>query len=378
MISINRILQLTVLVLLFLSISCDNSKQNESQSRSQESETQLDEDSSPEEAIGESVTEYSIKLNDHSIPLNISETFKEYAENAIPDNLSLNSSEITVSEQIEANLLYFDSAHFYLEFNDIGYRYMAIYDWSGENLATSLLIDPGIKGFSSASKALIAPGHFRLVYTMKDDSKIYKHYTLDIDSKKIIEVSSPKTVLDYFVLLPEKYLSQYFNGHINLYPNLFKGSDWYHTFISKSYASVVDFKNGYLKLISTMAVFQSDQGHLFVLNNSAGGTCETFIFNYFLKYDQEKRLFTEIEPTSILPDINKYDLFMEPAEIEKHFKVDEIALWFKPPQFGTVMSVDGFIDECGIDDESKLTLITNKKTMKLKWNKVNSKFEILE
>lgn len=378
MILTNRILQPTIIVFLFISISCDNSKQNESQTESQEIETQLDEDLSPEEANEESKSEYFIKLNDQTIPLNISETFEEYAVNAIPKNLNLNSSEITVSEHLKANLLYFDSAHFYIEFNENGYRYMAIYDWSGENLATSLLIDPGIKGFSSASKALIAPGHFRVVYTMKDDSKIYKLYTLDIDSKNIIEVKRPRTVLDYFVLLPEKYLSQYFNGHINLYPNLFNSSDWYHTYISKSYASVIDLKNGYLRLISTMTMFQSDQGQLFVLNNSAGGTCETFIFTYFLKYNQKKRLFVEIERSSILPEINKYELFMEPAEIEKHFKEDEIALWFKPPQFGTIMSVDGFIDECGIDDESKLALIANKKTMKLKWNKVNSKFETFE
>ena len=76
--------------------------------------------------------------------------------------------------------------------------------------------------------------------------------------------------------------------------------------------------------------------------------------------------FTSIPEDDILPKIDKFSLFEQPDSVSKYFKADNIQLRFLPPRHGTVMKLEPYIDDCGIEDQKILDLIYSQKPVNLK------------
>ena len=201
-----------------------------------------------------------------------------------------------------------------------------------------------------------------------------RHFQIEPEGR-IEEVTTPKSVIDYFCILPDNYLYQYFNGSIQLFPDLLDGYYWHHTYVSKFFNSLVDIKNGYIDLITKMALFRTDKAPYFILNNSAGGTCETYYFNHIITYDEGIGRFRELENNELMPSIDKLSFFQNPAIIEGNFSLENIQLIYDVPRFGTVMKVRPYIDECGVEDDGILSAISNFIIKEFKWNCTKIKFE---
>ncbi len=329
----------------------------------------------------------SVSIKGNDMRLEVRDHIKEYLTNPFPEKTIIDLEGISFSAVETATIVFSDSAKYIVEIITGDGTNISVHDRLGNQLGSAEIFNNKTNSvYTHYQYFIITPNDIRIhVWNYKDNESVGERYHANIENEEYLhfnineqgmirKVEKPQNILDYFSILPTEYLYQYVEGYNQLFPDLKDGSDWYHIYISKYISTLIDKKNGYIDLISTMAMFKANDVPYFVLTNSAGGTCETFLFYYFLTYNQNTNQFTLLSEDDILPKIDKFSLFEQPKLIGENFNADNIQLRFLPPRHGTIMKLEPFIDECG-KDNGILELISQKKSIDLKWNSTLMKFE---
>jgi hypothetical protein len=354
--------------------------------RTTEKEEKIPEITAPVDTLNK-YNKLIISINGGNTKLDVLDHIKEYSTNPFPEKTIISLMGFSIKELKSTTVIYSDSIKYYVAIESENGLYISIQDRQGNQLGSGEIFSKkNNAGYANYNYFLITPNDIRInVWNNKNNNEMtgdypiienedYLHIRID-DKGRFSKIDKPKNIVDYFCILPNGYLCNYVEVMQCSFTDLKDGNDWYCINKSKAYQPIVDNKNGYVDLKSRMAQFNANGIPYFVLTNSAGGTCESFLYHHFFTYDAKTNLFTNIPDNDILPEIDKFELFKQPDLIREKFKEDKIQLNFIPPRYGTTMKLEPYIDECGVEDAVVLNLIHQIKPIGLKWNKTIAKFE---
>lgn len=181
----------------------------------------------------------------------------------------------------------------------------------------------------------------------------------------ISAATPPKTVLDYYHLLPKPY------------------RNYYGDFVGEQLK--VDIRNGYVVVkvdgwnepVFEMALFRDAQGEaLFVVTNLQYDHVCIFYKSYALRYQDGKWL-----ETDALPQLEPKDFFTQKEDIAVLQKVPNYySLHYRPPHYGTELKVS-FGELCDVVDEvlntedyARFINLKTDKVHHLRWNRKRGVF----
>ena len=378
-----RLASISIFGLIVLCISCTNKPGNTDEKAGGISEVETTVE------IENKSGQLLLSVSGDNTKLEILDHIEKYSTNTFPEETIIDSEGISFSEVESATIVFSDSAKFIVEIKTIDGTNISVHDRFGNQLGSAEIFNKKSNPvYTHYNYYIITPNDIRIhVWNYKNgelgrfqyaniENEEYLHLNIN-EQGMISKVEKPQHILDFFSILPRGYLFEYINGEIQLFPDLKDSYFWYHTYVSKEFPAIIDKKNGYIELISTMALFNANGVPYFVLVNSAGGTCETFYYHFFLTYDEKTNQITRVSDNDILPRIDKFDLYEQPDSVRENFKEENIQLQFLPPRYGTIMKLEPYIDDCGVEDYEKFGLMTQRKPIGLKWNRTLAKFEIV-
>ena len=331
-------------------------------------------------------SQLSLSIQNNNLNLTVLDHIKQYLKDTFPEKTIIETGGINFSEVELANIVFSDSAKYIVEIKTGDGTNISVHDRTGNQLGFAEIFNEKSNSvYTHYNYYIITPNDIRIhVWNYKNgepgrfqyaniEKEEYLHFNIN-EQGMINKVEKPKHIIDFFSILPRGYLSMYINDEIQLFPDLKDGYYWYHTYISKEFSVIIDKKNGYIELISTMALFKANDVSYFVLTNFAGGTCETFYYHFFLTYDESINQFIPVSDEDIIPEIDKFSLYEQPDLIKEKFKTDNIQLRFIPPRHGTIMKLEPYIDDCGIEDPEIMEMISKQKPIDLKWDRDQAMF----
>ncbi len=329
-----------------------------------------------------------LSINGDNTKLEVLDHIKQYLPITFPEKTIIDSEEISFSAVESATIVFSDSIKYIVEIITGNGTNISVHDRMGNQLGSAEIFNNKTNSvYTHYQYFFITPNDIRIhVWNYKDNESVGERYHANIENEEYLhfnineqgmirKVEKPQNILDYFSILPTEYLYHHVEVYMECFPDLKDGYYWYHIYISKDISTLIDKKNGYLDLISTMVLFKANDVPYFVLTNMAGGTCETFYFHFFLTYDEKTNQFTDLSDDDIIPRIDKFDLYEQPDTVRNNFKEGNIQLQFLPPRYGTIMKLIPYIDDCGVEDYEQFGLMTQTKPMGLKWNSTIAKFE---
>lgn len=286
---------LCVLLILLLS-SCETKTKDPAESQSENFNQQEVAGSSAEEVVEDENNKVIFKTKGKEIEYNlyVSPQYK----NKIPINTIINKEheENTVDR---TNLVLVTADWYLIQFLGMWGIFISTHNYKGEQLDEKRIIefidygDDETHNFYILSPKDIRVEHLKYKFEEKNGelrvledeivSEQYEHFQIDT-SGKISQVKSPKTVIDFFCILPDKYFNVFktvmslYDGSSTLDLDNFDNDLW-----------VNDIQNGYIKIAQisfemTMLSTSQPMNPVFRINFDDDAPCNP-CNNHILQYD---------------------------------------------------------------------------------------------
>jgi hypothetical protein len=154
--------------------------------------------------------------------LEVPDHISSYLPHEFPENTIINSGEFNSSVLKSAKIVFSDSAKYLVEFNTQNSSYITVHNWNGIQTGLATIFDINTdKPFTHFDYAIITPVDIRVhMWNYKEDFSDNASGLSDIKNEKILhfnigkeggigKVDRPENIVDYFSILPAKYISHH-------------------------------------------------------------------------------------------------------------------------------------------------------------------------